>query len=51
MKSSLGLRHLALKVRNFNECLFFYTEVLGMSIDWKPDDENVYLTNGKDNLA
>tara|TARA_B100001057_G_scaffold65016_1_gene58766 strand:- start:1281 stop:1670 length:390 start_codon:yes stop_codon:yes gene_type:complete len=51
MKSSLGLRHLALKVKNFNECLFFYTEVLGMSVDWKPDDENVYLTNGKDNLA
>ena len=51
MKSSLGLRHLALKVQNFNECLIFYTEVLGMSVDWKPDDENVYLTNGKDNLA
>tara|TARA_B100001079_G_C15927947_1_gene305149 strand:- start:45 stop:434 length:390 start_codon:yes stop_codon:yes gene_type:complete len=51
MKTNLGLRHLALKVKNFNECLFFYTEVLGMSIDWKPDDENVYLTNGKDNLA
>jgi len=51
MKSSLGLRHLALKVKNFNECLSFYTEVLGMSVDWKPDDENVYLTNGKDNLA
>ena len=22
-----------------------------MKIDWKPDDENVYLTNGQDNLA
>ena len=51
MKSSLGLRHLALKVRNFEECLCFYTKILGMRIDWKPDNENVYLTNGKDNLA
>ena len=51
MKPNLGLRHLALKVRNFNECLSFYTEILGITIDWKPDNENVYLTNGKDNLA
>ncbi len=51
MRTNLGLRHLALKVKKFDECLFFYTKILGMSIDWKPDDENVYLTNGKDNLA
>ncbi len=51
MITNLGLRHLALKVKNFKECLVFYTEILGMSIDWQPDDENVYLTNGKDNLA
>ena len=51
MENNLGMRHLALKVKNFQECLFFYTKVLGMSIDWKPDDNNVYLTNGPDNLA
>ena len=51
MRTNLGLRHLALKVKKFDECLFFYTKILGMSIDWKPDDENVYLTSGKDNLA
>ena len=51
MSDSLGIRHLALKVSNFEECLKFYTEILGMVIDWKPDDENVYLTNGLDNLA
>ena len=51
MLDSLGIRHLALKVKNFEECLIFYTQVLGMKVDWKPDDENVYLTNGIDNLA
>ncbi len=51
MFDSLGIRHLALKVRNFEECFKFYTEVLGMNVDWKPDEENVYLTNGLDNLA
>ena len=51
MENNLGMRHLALKVKNFQECFIFYTKVLGMSIDWKPDDNNVYLTNGPDNLA
>ena len=51
MLDSLGIRHLALKVKNFEECLVFYTQVLGMEVDWKPDDQNVYLTNGIDNLA
>ncbi len=51
MLDNLGIRHLALKVKNFDECFKFYTEILGMKVDWKPDDENVYLTNGKDNLA
>ena len=47
MVDSLGIRHLALKVKNFEECLVFYTQVLGMKVDWKPDDQNVYLTNEK----
>ena len=51
MLDSLGIRHLALKVKNFKECFVFYTQVLGMKVDWKPDDQNVYLTNGVDNLA
>ena len=51
MENNLGIRHLALKVKNFDLCFVFYTEILGMSIDWKPDDNNVYLTNGSDNLA
>ena len=51
MKDTLGIKHVALKVKNFNECLNFYTNIVGMSIDWKPDEENAYLSNGKDNLA
>ena len=51
MLDNLGIRHLALKVKNFEECFVFYTQVLGMKVDWKPDDQNVYLTNGVDNLA
>ena len=51
MENNLGMRHLALKVKNFEKCFNFYTQVLGMKIDWRPDDNNAYLTNGTDNLA
>ena len=46
-----GLRHIALFVENFAECENFYTDLLGMEVEWRPDDDNVYLTNGNDNLA
>jgi len=46
-----GLRHLALKVKNLEACVRFYTELVGMKIEWQPDDDNVYLTSGNDNLA
>ena len=29
----------------------FYTDVLGFVVEWEPDDDNVYLTSGADNLA
>ncbi|MAQ72907.1 MAG: glyoxalase [Gammaproteobacteria bacterium] len=51
MKKTLGIRHIALKIKNFEQCLKFYTDVFGMKIDWQPDNKNVYLTNGLDNLA
>ena len=51
MRETLGIKHVALKVKNFDNCLKFYTHILGMNIDWQPDDDNVYLSNGKDNLA
>ena len=47
----LGLRHIALNVRDVGRSVDFYCSVLGMRVEWKPDDENVYLTSGCDNLA
>ncbi|WP_373087231.1 VOC family protein [Zhongshania sp.] len=46
-----GLRHLALFVANFDETLHFYTELLGMAVEWQPDPDNIYLCSGCDNLA
>jgi catechol 2,3-dioxygenase-like lactoylglutathione lyase family enzyme len=48
---TLGLHHLALRVKNLEACKRFYTELLGMSVEWEPDADNVYLTSGNDNLA
>jgi len=41
----------ALFVEKYAETEAFYTELMGMSVEWRPDDENVYLTSGNDNLA
>lgn len=47
----LGIRHIALRVRDLQRSLDFYARLLGMRIDWRPDTENAYLTSGSDNLA
>ena len=47
----VGLRHAALRVRDVDRSQAFYTDVLGMRLEWKPDPENAYLTSGTDNLA
>ena len=49
--STLGLRHVALNVRDIAICEHFYVELLGMDVEWRPDADNVYLTSGNDNLA
>ncbi len=46
-----GLRHVALFVQRFAETVAFYNELLGMSIEWQPDADNVFLSSGSDNLA
>jgi catechol 2,3-dioxygenase-like lactoylglutathione lyase family enzyme len=46
-----GMRHVALFVRDLEVCIQFYTELLGMEVEWRPDTQNVYLTSGSDNLA
>jgi len=50
-KRTAGLHHIALFVKNFSACATFYTECLGMEVMWKPDEDNLYLTSGNDNLA
>ncbi len=45
------LRHVALDVEDLPACEAFYRDALGLEIAWKPDEDNVYLTNGSDNLA
>ena len=47
----LGLRHLALFSRAFDEMKRFYVELLGFRVEWEPAPDNVYLTSGTDNLA
>ncbi|MDH3325512.1 MAG: VOC family protein [Gammaproteobacteria bacterium] len=46
-----GLRHVALFVNEFAATEKFYVDLLGMSVEWRPDADNVYLCGGNDNLA
>ena len=48
---SLGIRHVALRVRDLARAEAFYVEKLGYAVEWRPDPDNVYLTSGADNLA
>lgn len=50
-ENTLGMRHIALFVENIEECLDFYTRIVGMEVEWQPDADNYYLTSGSDNLA
>lgn len=47
----LGMRHLALRVRDPQVSKQFYSDCFGMSVVWEPDPDNVYLSSGTDNLA
>ena len=46
-----GLRHVALFVEDLGACVDFYVRLLGMEVEWQPDDDNFYLSSGNDNLA
>ncbi|HEC06962.1 MAG TPA: VOC family protein [Thiolapillus brandeum] len=48
---SYGLRHVALYVRDLPACERFYVDLLGMKVEWRPDQRNIYLSSGSDNLA
>jgi catechol 2,3-dioxygenase-like lactoylglutathione lyase family enzyme len=46
-----GLRHVALNVTQLEAMKAFYVNLLGFSVEWEPDPDNVYLSSGLDNLA
>ena len=50
-KPHSGLRHVALYSTTLESSLRFYTEIMGMTVEWNPDPDNFYLTSGNDNLA
>src|SRR4051794_36488457 len=50
-RKTRGLRHVALKCRDLESMERFYVGLLGYAVEWRPDAENVYLTNGEDSLA
>lgn len=49
--STLGMRHIALNVDDMEASLHFYRDLLGLSVEWQPDPDNIYLTSGYDNVA
>lgn len=46
-----GLRHLALRVTDLHRSRAFYEALFGMRVVWQPDQDNLYLSSGSDNLA
>jgi catechol 2,3-dioxygenase-like lactoylglutathione lyase family enzyme len=50
-EAHLGMRHVALNVRDMAASERFYVDLLGMRVEWRPDAENLYLSSGPDNLA
>lgn len=50
-KNKISLRHVALYIKNLDACRNFYTNLLGLEIVWEPDQDNLYLSTGDDNLA
>jgi catechol 2,3-dioxygenase-like lactoylglutathione lyase family enzyme len=54
---TLGMRHIALNVRDAQASKAFYCKVLKMQVEWEPHPKEVYLTSvddagpGLDNIA
>ncbi len=46
-----GIRHVALVVRDLPRAERFWVDVMGYVVEWRPDDYDLYLTRGEDNLA
>ena len=48
---TIGLRHVALRVRDLAGVERFFVSLLGYRVEWRPDDANVYLIRHQDNVA
>ena len=49
---TLGMRHIALNVKDAQASKEFYQRALLMEVEWEPDSKSVYLTShGQDNIA
>ncbi len=48
---TLGLRHVALEVRDLAAAERFFVEALGYRVEWRPDADDVYLVRAQDNVA
>ena len=46
-----GIRHVAFRVTNLEECEEFYKDVMGMELLYRANENLVYLTCGSDNLS
>ena len=47
----IGIRHVALFIKELEIAVDFYTKIMGMQVEWQPDLDNVYLTNQGDVFA
>ncbi len=47
----LGIRHVALYARDLGAAERFWVDVMGYTVEWRPDPDNVYLCGARDNLA
>jgi len=47
----LGLHHVALHTTDMEGSRRFWIDLLGYTVEWEPDPDNVYLTMGLDNVA
>jgi catechol 2,3-dioxygenase-like lactoylglutathione lyase family enzyme len=48
---ALGLRHVALFVHDLAAAERFFVDVLGYRVEWRPEEDDVYLTRHQDSVA
>ena len=48
---ALGLRHVALRMRDLDAAERFFVDLLGYRVAWRPDADDLYLALGGDNVA